>query len=220
MKKLTLILLLTSFTFFGQKKVDQNELIKSLTISKKNNNKLSMTFWIPNSYWEIALAGNANITKETINLLEKTFENYLLICTVDIEIGSGASMNFKSKSELKKSIFITDINNQIYKPLSESQINNTTKSMLKNISPMFAQMFGKMGKGMHFFLFKIKDTKGENIINEFEKGEFTVEYSKNKFKWTLPLSALIDSKYCPIDNKEMSGNWMFCPFHGKELISK
>lgn len=217
MKKITLILLLTGFTFFGQKKIDQTELIKSLTISKKNNNKLSMTFWIPNSYWRIALEGSTNVPKESISLLEKTFEDYLLICAVDIKIGSGASMSFKPKPELEKSILLTDLNNKVYKPLPESEINYDTKNLLANISPMFAQMFGKMGKGMHFFLFKIKDNKGINIINEYEKGEFTVEFSENKFKWNLPLSALIESKFCPIDNKEMSGNWSFCPFHGKEL---
>jgi hypothetical protein len=220
MKKLTLILLLTSFTFFGQKKVDQTELMKSLTISNENHNKLSVTLWIPNSYWRIVLEGSPDVPEESISLLEKTFDNYLLICSVDIEIGSGASMDFKSKPELQKIISITDINNKVYKPLPDSEINYDAKNLLKNMSPMFAQMFGEMGKGMHFFLFIIKNDKGENIINEFEKGEFTVGYSDNKFKWTLPLSALIDKKYCPIDKMEMNGNWNYCPFHGIELKDK
>jgi len=220
MKKLTLILLLTSFTFFGQKKVDQSELVKDLTIWKKGNNKMSGTLWIPNSYWRIAFEGNTNVPKSTIKMFEKAFEEYVLISAVDIKIGARGNMTFKTKLELEKSLTLIDSSNKEYKSLAESKITYNTKNLLKNITPMFSQMFGKMGKGMHFFLFKVKNNKGGTIINEFQKGKFIVEHSQNKFKWNLPLSSLIDKKKCPVDNKEMNGNWSFCPFHGKELITK
>lgn len=220
MKKLTLIILLTSFTLFGQKKINQTELVKDLTIWKKQNNKMSGTLWIPNSYWKIALEGNTNIPKNTIEMLEKAFEDYVLICIVDIKIGARGNMTFKTKTELGESLSLIDSNNKEYNFLNESEISYNTKSLLKNITPMFSQMFGKMGKGMHLFLFKVKNNKGENIINEFKKGSFIVKHSQNKFNWNLPLSSLIDKKKCPVDNNEMNGNWNFCPFHGKELVAK
>ena len=221
MKKIiTSILILYSFAVFSQKRVDQTELLKSLTIWKKESDKMSGTFWIPNSYWRIALEENANVSKESIDLIEKAFKDYLILCAIDLKIGNGTNMTFKPKYEIEKSLTVIDINKNVYKPLSENEINYDTKNLLSSISPMFAQMFGEMGKGMHFFVFKIKNNKGINIINEFEKGELIVNHSGNSFEWILPLSALIDDKFCPIDNKKMNGNWNFCPIHGKELKSK
>lgn len=221
MKKIiTSIIILFTLTAFSQKKVDQAELLKSLTIWKKESDKMSGTFWLPNSYWRIALEGNANVPKESIDLIENAFKDYLILCAIDLKIGNGTNMTFKLKDEIEKGLTVIDINKKKYRPLSENEISYDTKSFLSSISPMFAQMFGEMGKGMHFFVFKIKNDKGVNIFNEFEKGALIVNHSGNTFEWTLPLSALIDDKLCPVDETKMNGNWNFCPIHGKELKSK
>ena len=82
---------------------------------------------------------------------------------------------------------------------------------------MFSQMLGKMGEGMHFYFFNIKDKDGKNIIDEYKKGKFSVLHSNKEFEYQLPLVTLLPSKKCPIDNAEMKGNWNYCPFHGVEL---
>jgi len=219
-KVITSILILCTLTVFSQKKIDQTELMKDLIIWKKSNGKMSGSFWIPNSYWKIALEGNPNVSKNTISLIEKSFKDYIILCAIDFKVGNGTNMTFKTRSEVEKNLMIIDINKKKYKPLSESEIKSDTKKLLSSISPMFAQTFGKMGEGMHFFVFRVKNDKGVNIINEFKKGSLIVHHSENIFKWKLPLSALVEDKYCPIDKEKMNGNWNFCPNHGKELKSK
>lgn len=219
-KLLTSILILCSLTVLSQKKIDQTELMKDLIIWKKSSGKMTGTFWIPNSYWRVALEGNPAVSKESIRLIENSFKEYLILFAIDLTLGNGTNMTFKTKNEIAKSLTVIDINKKKYKPLPEHEINSDAKNLLSNISPMFAQTFGKMGEGLHFFVFKVQNDNGVNSINEFEKGRLTVHHSENIFNWTLPLSAVIDDKYCPIDKEKMNGNWNFCPIHGKELNSK
>ena len=136
----------------------------------------------------------------------------------DIEIHTGGTMSYTDKFDLEKSTSLVDQNGKTHLPLSAKEIPSETLTTLKGMSPMFAKMLGKMGEGLHFFLFKVKDKKKKNIINEYQEGNFIVKHSNKEFKWSLPLPSLLPNKYCPIDNQEMKGNWTFCPFHGENLI--
>ncbi|MET2986128.1 hypothetical protein [Aureibaculum conchae] len=219
MKIITLILSLFLFlNNYGQQKskVNQIELISDIQIWDKDNDKMKLSFWIPSSYWRISLEGNSDISEEIIEKIESTFDDYMVLCLADIEV-NGDNLTYTSKSDLEKTATIIDKNKKSYTPLSDEVIPHETNEILKSIKPMFAQMFGQLGKGMHFFLFKVKYENNENIINEFKEGEFIVKHSGKEFKWTLPLPALLPNKYCPIDNEEMKGNWVFCPFHGEKL---
>ena len=215
---ITLTLLL-SLNIFGQEsaKVDQIELIKDLQIWNKEDGKMKFSFWIPNGYWRIALEGNPQVTEETITKIESLFQDYILVFMADIKIHTGGTMSYTDKKDLKKGVSLVDENGKTYLPLSDKETSSETLTILKGMSPMFAKMLGQMGEGMHFFLFKVKDKKNENIINEYQEGYFIVKHSNKEFKWTLPLPSLLPNKYCPIDNQEMKGSWSFCPFHGEKL---
>jgi len=214
----TLILFICLNTF-GQNahKVDQIELISNIQTWHKKDSKMKLAFWIPNSYWRIALEGNPEVKDESIKLLESIFENYVVMCFADVQIITGGGFTFTSKIDLKNTASIIDDKKNVYYPLQEKDFSIELNTILDNIRPMFAKMLGQLGEGMHFYLFEIKDKKGVNIINEFEKGNFTVKHSNDEFKWNLPLPALLPSKYCPTDNEIMKGNWSFCPIHGVKL---
>ncbi|WP_196886382.1 hypothetical protein [Aureivirga sp. CE67] len=219
-KTITLILLLFSISIFAQKKViDQNELMSDLwKWNKHNDNDMTGTLWIPSSYWRIALTNSPDVTPETIDLIEESFKDYVLICALKMEqISNGTNVRFDSEEIIRKNILIKDINGRVFKPIPDEEVELSTRMLLSNLKPFFAQTLGKMGQGMHFYIFEVKDSSGVNIINEYEEGEFSVLHSGNEVKWDLPLSSLIDDKICPIDNEAMNGKWKFCPFHGNEL---
>lgn len=220
---ITTLTLLLSINLIGQEttKIDQLELINDIQIWNKEDGRMKFTMWIPNCYWRTSLEGNPEVSEEVVTLIESLFEDYVLLCLGDIKINSrasGATITFKEKSILKNSATIIDKNNKVYLPLSENEINSKINSVLESLKPMFAQMLGQMGEGMHFFLFRVKDKDNKNIINEFQEGHFVVKHSNKEFKWVLPLPSLLQKKFCPIDNQEMKGNWNFCPFHGEKLV--
>lgn len=204
---------------FGQiySNINKEELISELQKWEYKGNDMSFSFWIPTSYWRLTLDGNTQIPQETIKLIESVFENYVFVCAADIQVNVNGIMTFTADSILRKTISIMDIEGKTYYPLPSAQISSDTKTIIEGIKPMFAQMLGQMGAGMHLYLFEIKDKKNNNIINEMEEGGFTINHSNHEFTWTLPLVSMLPPKYCPIDNEKMKGNWNFCPIHGEKL---
>ena len=105
MKTLLITLtLLLSLNIFGQEntKIDQLELIKDIQIWNKEDGKMKFSFWIPNSYWRIALEGNPQVTEETITKLESLFQEYVLVYMADIKIHTGGTMSYTDKIDLEK----------------------------------------------------------------------------------------------------------------------
>jgi hypothetical protein len=220
MIKIILIsLLLCCVTAFGQsnQEIDQMELVKELQIWIKKENKMSFSFWIPQSYWRIALKDNSAISNETISLIEETFRDYTMLCVTDMSISAKPTFIFKDEAVLRSEIRLIDFEGHEHLPIPNERLSSDIKAIMASITPVFIQMFGKMGEGMHFYLFKNTDSKNRRLINETEKGGFTVKHSNNEFKWTLPLVSMLPEKYCPIDQGIMKGNWKYCPIHGAEL---
>lgn len=220
MKQILLLLsLFASFATLSQQteKINQLELIQDMQIWNKDDGRMRLAFWIPNCYWRIVLEENPAVDEQTIEKIETIFEDYVVICALDAEI-LPSSLNYVSFEEMQEDIVVSDKNGGSHPPLSEEVISLETYSILSSIKPMFDQMFGQMGEGMHFYLFEIKDEKGKNLIDEREKGQFTVSFSQKEFNWMLPLPSLMPKLQCPTDNKEMKGNWTYCPFHGVKLV--
>jgi hypothetical protein len=213
------LLFLSCISVFGQVNSDVNlfEYIKEIQKWDKTGDKMALTFWIPNSYWSIALSSNNQVPPETIKQIENAFENYVFICALDVLINSDGTMTCTDESELSNTISLVDNNGKIYLPLSDNQISPMTKTLSSGIKPMFVQMLGQMGKGMYFYFFEVNNTNHKNLINEFEKGGFTIKHSNKEFKYILPLVTLLPPKFCPIDNEQMKGNWNYCPIHGVKI---
>lgn len=201
----------------SSKKIDMTEYVREIQIWDKQENNMSLAFWIPSSYWRIALEDSPQVTPELINQIETAFEDFMVVCALDLDINLDGTMTFTKEQDLRKSISILDSMGNDYFPLTNEQLSPEALSFSDAIRPMFAQMLGQMGQGMHFYFFKIKDSDGVNIINEYEKGRFTIKHSNREFKYSLPLVTLLPPKKCPIDSADMKGNWNFCPIHGVKL---
>ncbi len=216
-----LLLLFTSIILssFAQEehKVDLTELLKDIQQFESNDGNMEMTFWIPRCYWRIALEGRDEIAPETLGLIEDAFKDYELVCVLYVESNLDGTFDFTSEPKMRKDLIIKDSDGKKYKPLDTDELSEQVIYFDAMIKPMFSQMFGQMGEGMHFYYFEIKNKNDDNLINEFEASEFFVYHSNKEFKFSLPLPSLLPPKNCPIDNEEMKGNWKYCPIHGEAL---
>jgi hypothetical protein len=197
--------------------VSLTELIREIQQWNKRDNKMSLVWWIPNEYWRIALKDNTQVPQETISQIENVFEDYVIIWACDLTINFDGTMNYTTAEEINKSISIFDNNNKKYLPLMKNQISGEAFSIAENIKPFFSQALGQMGRGIHYYLFKVADQNGKNLIDAKLQGQFKVSHSNSDFLWTLPLSTLMPPKFCPVDKEKMKGTWSYCPVHGQKL---
>ncbi|WP_165747769.1 hypothetical protein [Cellulophaga sp. Z1A5H] len=198
-------------------KVPLTEYIREIQIWKKDGENMTLSFWLPRSYWRIALADNPAVPQEMVRLILETLDDYIFVCALDVAIHLDGSMNFASEETLRNSITVK-INEGIpQQPIPENQLDISVRSISETMKPMFENMMGQFGAGMHFYFFENKDENGALLVDEYKEGEFTISHSKNEFQYALPLTTLLPPKYCPVDKAAMKGNWSYSPFHGKML---
>ncbi|APD07423.1 hypothetical protein UJ101_01916 [Flavobacteriaceae bacterium UJ101] len=215
MKKI-LLTLFSSFIFvngFSQtQKPELVDLIKELQISKLENHNFQMAWWIPTIYWEVSTQNSPSTTPEQINTIKEIVDDYSIFAIID---GTTSFVGIESNNI--ENLFITTINKSIYKPLTNEEINPKTLTLINVLKPIIESMIGDTGKSMKFYFFKNKDENNNKIIDETKQGEFTLTLNNQDFKWKLPLSSLVPKKECPVDKELLSGNWIYCPWHGKKL---
>lgn len=195
--------------------VKLTEFIADIQQWNKDNNKMTLSWWIPKEYWKIASADNKLVQPEVIEQLTDTFEDYVFIWACDLKIGFDGTMTFTEESEIRKTIKLIDNKGMEYTPLLDNQIEGMTLTIAENMKPLFSQALGQMGRGLHYYFFKVTDK--ENLISASNPGGFKIIHSNSEFKWVTPLATLLPSKFCKVDNGKMKGNWLYCPMHGTKL---
>lgn len=207
-------------SFAQEKKIDLNALILETQKLSKSENKLSMVWWVPEEYWRASFEQSPNVNPNLVEAIIKSLSPYIVIIALDGEIGDLGDINYKSKESIQSTMQIIDAEGNHYFPLANEKIGSQANNFLYLMKPVFANMAGPMGENMNFYLFPSTNEKGINIIDAKKEGKFSVLMDKTEYKWKLPLSSLLASKLCPIDNEVLNGTWKFCPMHGVELSRK
>ena len=211
-------LLLVSYSVAAQDfKVSINKLTAETQQLSESPDNLKLVWWIPIEFWEAVFDQDKNMPKELADEILQVFKQYTLLSTIDGTIGTFGDIAYKTKKQIFNSLEIIDNNNKSYFPLREERIDQHTKDVIAYIKPVLANMLGKMGENMYFFLFQKEDNPNDRIINPTKEENFTVKLGGEELRWNLPLSSLLKPKKCPVDNKLMSGAWKYCPYHGVKL---
>jgi len=200
-----------------ENEVSVTDLVSEIQQWNKKDNRMSLVWWIPTEYWGIALKDNKQIPQATVNQIENVFKDYMMIWACDLTINADGTIDYTAEEEIKKSIVVVAKNDKKYFPLTKEQIDAEALAIAENMKPFFAQALGQMGRGLHFYFFKLTDENGKTLVNANLPGEFKVTHSNFDFPWKLPLPILMLPKFCPVDKEKMKGNWSYCPIHGQKL---
>lgn len=222
MKKLLYLFIIAMVALTGNVsaqdfKVSINKLTAETQQLSESPDNLKLVWWIPIEFWEAVFAQDENMPKDQADQILHVFQQYTLLSTIDGTIGTFGDISYKTKKQIFNSLEIIDNNNKSYFPLREEIIDQQTKDVVDFIKPVLANMLGKMGENMYFFLFQKEDNPRDRIIHPTKEEKFTVKLGGEKLHWNLPLSSLLKPKKCPVDNEIMNGSWKFCPFHGVKL---
>ena len=199
-------------------KVSINKLTEETQQLSEAPDNLKLVWWIPIEFWETVLQENKTMTDDQVNEILQVFQQYTLLATLNGTINDFGDITYVTREKNFKTLEIVDTHNKSFFPLKEDTIDKKTLDVILFMKPVLANMLGKVGENMHFFLFQKKDNPLERIINPKKEGRFSVKFDGEEFHWQLPLPSLVKPKKCPVDNKLMNGTWKYCPHHGKELV--
>ena len=160
---------------------------------------------------------NGSITQQQLEYLKELLNDYTIVAAGDYNLDSESGViNFSVNDSSKKVVFY-GLQDQKVTPLKESEIDDKVLIIVnQTLKPLFAQMLGKMGSGVNFFIYNNLEN-GKRIIDPNLPGSFKVDLNGEIFQWKLPLVSLMKEKTCPVDQQKMIVNWNFCPFHGNKL---
>ncbi len=195
------------------KPTSNNEFVmECMKVSGEGTSK-KMALWLPYNFWEI-VGKQMKVSPEFIVRLTNQMKNYMMFCVVDYSLGTnGMAFN----DDIGKTIELIDSSNKVFRPLSENDINDEAKTLINNLKPTLAIMFGQFGSGMQIFVFKADQMHGKLNIDVKDKNSFSLGWNNTKLNWELPFSSVFPVKFCPTDNAEMKGIWQYCPMHGVKL---
>ncbi|HEY8894838.1 MAG TPA: hypothetical protein VIM79_08475 [Niastella sp.] len=217
MKKLLFpFLLFIALSSAAQKvKPNSSEFIQECMKNSGEVPNKKMVIWLPYNYWQI-VGDLMKLSPERTQYMANEMSNYMLFAVVDYTV-AGTGLTFKSEEEIRKSIKLVDSSKVIYLPLDNKDLTPAANALVQNLQPVIAQMLGQFGEGMRIFVFNAKQVNGKPAIEIDKANYFTLMWGGSKLKWTLPFASILPPKFCPVDNEEMKGNWMYCPFHGEKL---
>ena len=202
---------------FAQEKISLSELVGALQKGSDRTDKVTLVWWAPQEYWRATFSQDPIISQAQADEIVNFLRPYTIFFVVDGSMGKFGAVDYKSESEIRANIQVSDNQGVLYHPLSEDEVNQNAKDFLLMMKPVFASMIGPMGQNMHAIVFPGKDAKGQPIADAKKEGNFSVKLYEGEFKWRLPLGVLLPEKICPQDGEKMNGAWKFCPWHGVAL---
>ncbi len=219
-KKITILFLIFSLsgTLLAQDfKVNINKLTEETQQLSNSPDKMRLVWWIPTDFWEAVFSQDESIPEMDANAMLNEFEKYTMVATIDGTIDADGNIHYISEEAIFNKLKVINDLQEEFSPLTEDQIDLNTKRLITIMKPVLANMLGKLGENMHFFLFQKVNNPMEKIVNAKNKEKFTVKLSDEQFQWQLPLGSLLKPKKCPIDEQLHDGSWSYCPYHGKRL---
>jgi hypothetical protein len=198
-------------------KVELNALIQETQKMGNEPNSMMLVWWIPEEFWEVAMAQDPTVTPEAAQQLRDAVKPYVLVAVVDGKIGPFGGATYQPEPQVRASLSIKDNAGNSYTPLPDNQISGDVRNLLAVIRPMLANMIGPMGENMNFYAFNANDAQGKRIADPRSEGKFTVIVRDQEMAYRLPLGSLLPRQTCPKCSESLTGSFKFCPYDGTKL---
>ncbi|MFY0651735.1 MAG: hypothetical protein JXQ96_06860 [Cyclobacteriaceae bacterium] len=194
-----------------------NDLVDETQRTSSASEEINLVWWIPVEFWEISLQNDPSMTKAQLAEFINVLENYTMIGVIDGKIGAFGGITYTSREDIQKNLNIISTSGKKLVPLWDDDIDPDAQNLISMLKPVFANMLGNMGENLQMYMFSGYEDGKVRVADPTEKGNFVVNLKDIVFDWKLPLGSLMPPKKCPEDGEMMSGNWSFCPWHGKAL---
>lgn len=215
---ITFVLLLNTYLAFSQSKsIDYNQFIRETQKNISEGSKISIVWWIPVEFWDIALHKNNSLSEDQIKKFLEILKSYSIFAVIDAEVGVLGGFSYTPLDSISENIVLIDNDSKSFKPLKYEVLEVSIQNLLSAFKPMLKNAMGQLGENMNFFVFSDNDGS-KRISNPYSKGYVIIKIKDKEYKWRTPLGTLLPQKFCPKDGDLMNGAWDFCPWDGEKLI--
>lgn len=175
-------------------------------------------WWLPTDWWRLALSGNETVPEPFLQRTEAALADYTLVLIAHGDAGPD-SLTWTDESALRADVTLLDRHGEAYPPIATELVAADARAAVEAIRPSFATLLGPAGRNFHFFFFPATTDTGTTIADPRLPGEISVRVVDQRYRWRLPLGALLPEKRCPVDGERLNGGWLFCPWHGDRLVA-
>jgi len=213
----SLAVLFASLCLGDGNKPDLQSLIRETQQMSQVPHEMGLIWWIPPQFWRASLEASGKMSPEQVNDFLKTIKPYTVVAVVKGQIGSFGGVTYEDEATLRAKLVLIDHDQVEYKPLEDADVSADMQNFMSMMKPVFANMLGAMGKNLDIFVFPANGKNGQAIADAQKDGQFSVGLGEEKFRWRLPIGALLAPKICPKCGEKLSGAYKFCPFDGTPL---
>jgi len=197
--------------------VDQGALIRDLTLTRNVDGRLTVTMWMPDEFWRIALQSSGRMTDKGIADYIAIMHPYSLLAIVDAQRGITA-FHYTDADALVNEATIEDSHGNTYKPLAPDSVAEDVRNLIQTMRPLLTNMMGAMGQHMEFLVFPSMDKDGHLFADPKNDGSLTLHLGDVAMRYRLPIGSILPPTLDPKTGESFPGSYHFNPYTGGKLV--
>ena len=199
--------------------VDEGALIRDLTLTRNINGKLTVSMWMPDEFWRIALKNSGRMTDKGIADYIAVMHPYILIAVMDAQRGITA-FRYTDADTLVNEATIEDLHGNTYRPLAPDAIAEDIRNLIQTMRPLLSNMMGAMGQHMEFLVFPSMNKDGRFIGDPKSDGSLTLHLGEVALRYRLPIGSILPPALDPKTGESFPGSYHFNPYTGGKLVPR
>lgn len=217
MKRIVLAAIVFSFSLCARG-ADISKIVQDTQRLAQSPEKITLVWWIPSEFWDVALRDNPNVTDAVRVQFIKVIEDYLVVVVVSADIGPMGGFTPKDRAAVEAGTELI-VDGATIAPLATDKVSPDALNFVTMMKPVLENTLGQLGKGMEFLIYP-NPPHGDTKISVMDKGGFSYMAFGNSFSFRTPIGSFLPAKIDVNTGDIFPGDYMYNPYSGAALLVK
>jgi hypothetical protein len=214
MKQIIFVLVI-AFLSLSARSADLQKVIQDTQRMAQEPSRVTLVWWIPTEFWDLALKNNPQATVEARAQFTKAMSDYLVFAVVSADMGPLGGMSPKDRAAIEANTTLL-VGGNVIAPLTKDTMSADALNFVTIMKPLMANMLGQVGQGMEFLVYP-NPPKGAEKISAVKPGSFSYTAFGHRYDWSLPIGSLLPPKIDEKTKQIFPGDYLFNPYTGEKL---
>lgn len=199
--------------FANMAEVNLQDLMRDTQRMDTKGDGMTLAWWLPTEFWQFSLESDGDISPDEQEEMLELVDNYTVLIVLDAVFTPTDGVEAATREEVIERTTLS-INGNEVPMLSFSELDEEMGAVIMVMKPMFVQMLGEFGNGLHFLVYP---NSGEYRINAKHPGRMRCQIGDKIFTWRMPLGSILPPKLDPKTGEKFPGNYNYNPYTGDPL---